>query len=36
MTCEAELHSLVTRMVYSILSLIGTRAKLQYNVSYSP
>ena len=24
MTCEAELHGLVTRMVYSILSLIGT------------
>ena len=25
MTCEAELHGSVTRMVYSILSLIGTR-----------
>ena len=25
MTCEAELHGSVTRMVYSILSLIGSR-----------
>ena len=24
MTCEAELHCSVTRMVYSILSLMGT------------
>ena len=27
MTCEAELHGLVTRMVYSVLSLIGKRTK---------